>query len=158
MSKLYTINNILQELLEARSHPELNPKISGYEALKPYANDPDIYISYTSIDKIGINPKSSYNTPFGIYTYPLKGTIWNEIEKAKDSHAVPFAGDNPYIWILKSKNKSKFVKDLYKDYTSKDYDEDMNKIRKLYSDKVEDIEQLIDRSTKLSKDQNADNL
>ena len=29
------------------------------------------YISFTAIDKIGINPRSTYSTPVGIYCYPL---------------------------------------------------------------------------------------
>jgi len=132
-------------LREKRSHPDINKKISGYEALLPYKNDPDIYISYTSLKKIGINPSSKYNTPIGIYTYPLK-EIFPMIAKAADSGNVPFGGNNPYIWILRSKNKKIFVKDVYK-YSSKDYNRDIKKIKKLYSNlkfvKYNNIDSLI---------------
>ncbi len=120
--------------LEARSHPELNPKISAYKALEPYKNNPDIYISFTEIKKIGIKPLSEYNTPNGVYTYPLK-EFWKKygVDKYKSiSKAAPFAGDRPYIFILKSKNKPIFIEDMYKNYTSKDFDRDMKKIKDMY--------------------------
>ena len=125
-------------LEEKRRNPKLNPKISVVELLRPYKDDPDMYISFTTIDKIGINPKSQYDTPNGIYTYPLK-EIFDEV----DSNNIAFAGDAPYVWLLKSKNKKRFVKDLYKDYTSKDYDKDMKKIKKLWGDKSDDIDEVI---------------
>ena len=69
-------------LEEKRRNPELNPKIDIIRALERRQDDPDIYISFVedvgvpdgavSGFKIGINPKSRYNTPTGIYTYPLK--------------------------------------------------------------------------------------
>jgi len=121
-------------LFEKRRNPDQNPKVSAYEYLKPYSKDPDIYITFTEIPKVGINPKSGFNTPLGIYTYPLK-ELWPTISHGKDAGNVPYAGKSPYIFILRSKNKKKFVKDMYKDYNSKDYDDDMEKIRKLYAPK-----------------------
>lgn len=49
--------------------------------------------SNTSGAKIGINPKSGYHTPLGIYSYPvdyvIRGNGW-----------VPYGNDRPYLWIL----------------------------------------------------------
>jgi hypothetical protein len=114
-------------LTEKRRNPEQNPKIGIVEALKPYKDNPDIYISFTTVDKIGINPQSPHDTPLGIYSYPLK-EMWNDIV----NDTIPFAGDAPYVWIIKSKNTNGFIKDLYKDYTSKSYDDDVIKIKKLF--------------------------
>ena len=61
-------------LFEARKFPTLNPKLSAYDQLKQYKDDPSIYISFTEINKIGINPVSKWDTPLGIYCYPLKDT------------------------------------------------------------------------------------
>jgi len=150
---MITLQDLYQFMLfEKRRNPDQNPKISAYEYLKKYSKDPDIYVTFSDIKKVGINPKSGFNTPIGIYAYPLK-EIWKPIERSKDAKTVPFAGDRPYIFILRSKNKKKFVKDMYKDYNSKDYDDDMDKLRKLYppptyTKKDYDIEGIIEQGTR----------
>ena len=67
------------DILEARRNPKLNPKIGPYSKLKEYVDDPSIFISFTKIEMIGINPNSKYNTPLGVYTYPLK-EAWHDYE------------------------------------------------------------------------------
>lgn len=119
--------DVLNGILEARRNPEKNPKISIVQALEPYKNDPDIYISFTEVDKIGINPKSSFNTPNGIYTYPLK-EIWKHVE----NDTIPFGDDRRFCWIIK-RNKGNFVNDLSKDYKDSDYKKDIKKIEKMLS-------------------------
>lgn len=57
------------------------------------------FISFTSIDKLGINPNSSYRTPIGIYAYQLTYAI--EHEFLTD---LPFVGDAPFINLFKIKN------------------------------------------------------
>jgi hypothetical protein len=79
-----------QYISEARRNPEQNPKISVVQALAKYKDDPDIYISFTYVDKVGINPRSTFNTPLGIYTYPLK-EMWKDIV----NDTIPYAGKNP---------------------------------------------------------------
>ena len=64
-------------LSEKRSNPDKNPKLSAYDYLEQYKDDPDVYISFTDISKIGINPRSDFNTPNGIYTYPLR-EMWKD--------------------------------------------------------------------------------
>lgn len=117
-----------QYLSEKRRNPELNPKISAYDALKPYKDDPDIYISFTKIDKIGVNPSTVFNTPVGIYTYPLK-EMWKNFNHHLEKVQVPFAGQSDFIWVLRQTGQ-KFQ--LTNKYNSADYDADMKKIIKLY--------------------------
>lgn len=112
-------------LREARSNPDKNPKIGIVTALEPYKDDADCYISFRSINKIGINPKSRYNTPNGIYAYPLK-EMWHYVVNDR----IPFAGEEPYVYLFKPKTKKGFVDDLYK-YGSNDYDRDMEKLEKI---------------------------
>lgn len=129
-AKINIKNAIVKVLGEmARSNPDLNPKVTVAEELKPYANDPDIYISFTVIDKIGINPSSGYHTPNGIYTYPLK-EIYHHIQR----DTVPFAGDSPYVWILRNNNSGKFINDMHSQYTSKNYDDDIKELNRNYND------------------------
>ena len=128
-------------LFEARSHPELNPHVGAWDYLEKYQDDKDVYISFTAIDKIGINPQSHYNTPVGIYCYPLSefyknyiGT-GNNIKQTQVSIGTfaPFAGNSQYINFIRVKDKSHFVNDMYTDYGSNDYDRDIKILRNLYS-------------------------
>src|ERR1700684_4042521 len=75
-------------------------KSSAIDILKEYKDRDDIYISFTKIPKIGINPKSDFDNPLGIYAYPLKAA-WNIFNITKVSD-FPFGSNRPYIWILQS--------------------------------------------------------
>ena len=101
--------SFLQYLLEERA--KVVQRQSAYDILKEYKDDPNIYISFTDIDKLGINPQSGYNTPLGIYTYPLK-EIWKSFNHSTETIHVPFKGNADYIWIVKQ-SCSNFVEDLY---------------------------------------------
>ena len=123
-----------QFLIEARRNPiskktgeELNPKKPPVERLEKYKDDNDIFISFISNAKdftetgksgaltaqVGLNTKSRYNTPNGIYTYP--------IAEVYDMYAgpsamrfkrfnVPFVKDMPKIAILR--RKGKFINEI----------------------------------------------
>lgn len=55
-----------------------------------HPNPENLVVTYTAINKVGINPKSQWATPLGIYFYPLDYVI-------KEKMQVPFAADQPYI-------------------------------------------------------------
>lgn len=93
------LNDIL--LNEKRAHSERNPRVSAYEQLEKYKDDPSIYISFTEVAKMGIKPSSAFNTPLGVYTYPLKA-IWNEFDHDRGKIVVPFAGDRKHIYVVKA--------------------------------------------------------
>ena len=57
---------------------------------KTHEQPQNIVVTFTTVDKIGINPQSLYKTPIGIYFYPLDYVIENKMN-------VPFAGDAPFI-------------------------------------------------------------
>lgn len=144
------IKKFKEYLEEARKNPDKNRKISAYEALKKYKDDPNIYISFTELKKIGIKPITEYNTPNGIYTYPLK-EIWDDIEDEMGTKfSIPFAGDRPYIFVLKYNGAKKFVNNMHTDYTSKNYDEDVKKLKEIfisYIEKNKIIDKLILKDT-----------
>jgi hypothetical protein len=114
----------LLDLLEAQRYPTK----TGYEQLKKYADDPDVFISYRNINKLGINPTNKYNTPYGIYCYNLS-RVFDSMRG--DSKKVPFAGEHPYIHVFRIKNqfKYKFIDDIY-NYSSSDYDHDIEQLWK----------------------------
>lgn len=60
------------------------------------------YVSNNKTEKlnplVGINPKTAYSTPIGIYGYPLKETI-SKLEK----NSLEFASDRPIVVVYKPK-------------------------------------------------------
>ena len=51
-----------------------------------FKNPKQLFVTFVSVDKVGLNPKSQYDTPIGVYTYPL--------EYVFDEEDVPFRGDD----------------------------------------------------------------
>ena len=86
------------ELLEARKNPELNPKISVNDEILRYNNahrGERCYISFTALDKLGVNPSSLHGTPIGVYCYPLEYVI-DRIGGTGVMKALPFAGSEKF--------------------------------------------------------------
>lgn len=126
------VSNLLLSLEEARRNPEMNPYISTWEALNKYKDNPNVFISFTQIPKLGINPKSKYDTPLGIYTYPLQA-IWGKYAvdvryKDKWDDIVPFAGKAPYVWITEGRGNVIQVHE----YTRTDFQQDVAKLQRSY--------------------------
>jgi hypothetical protein len=97
-------------LKEARKNPDLNPKIPIKHHLWEYSvrakNIPrtgilNAFVSFTQIDKLGINPQSLYNTPLGIYAYPMHYVM--EIGGDSNMSDLPFAGGSDYVNLFSIK-------------------------------------------------------
>lgn len=133
MKKKTTLPSFKSFVQEARKNPEQNPKVSAYQALKQYSDDPTIYISFTDIDKVGINPKSKFNTPLGIYCYNLE-QAWNmyDVDRRKDLKGLPFAADRPNIYVLQAKVNDSFIEDMYSEYGSDKYDKDIKILKDIW--------------------------
>jgi len=87
-------------VLELRRNPQQNPRVSGQDVLKPLAQDHSVFVSYTKIPKLGINPDPrSINTPAGVYAYPLY-LIWPDIQT--DLTNVPFPANPRYMYVFRS--------------------------------------------------------
>ena len=82
--------------------------------------------------KFGINPRSNYNTPTGIYSFPLSDEIFRQLEMG----SLPFAQDEPFILLFKPKETLPII------YTSEDIPDDEYReyIEKLFSQEMIDVE------------------
>ena len=149
-------------LLEARVNPKDNPKLSAYEQLKQYKNNPNIFISFTEINKLGLNPLSEYDTPLGIYCYPLQ-VVWNtyNVDKNKSLKELPFQSRTPYIQVFEWNGKGTFLKDIYRDYNQSTLRNDIARIKELstsgeldgiLSYDTFDIDEIIDKAIRTSYD------
>ena len=84
---------------EVRKNPKLNPKVSINQAVidrmnatsSTVAGTLNAFVSFTQLEKLGINPQSTYDTPIGIYAYPIK-YVYEQIEHHKSADELPFAG------------------------------------------------------------------
>jgi hypothetical protein len=126
----------LAELFEARKNPKLNPKEEGHVAAAKFLNSVPASqiekygVSMTELPKLGVNPKSSYNTPLGIYSYPAN--YYEEIKSPSHDEdlpqaLLPFQDEAPYIQIFKVNsgnilNLGKVDVDQYQTYTKKLFD------------------------------------
>lgn len=54
----------------------------------------DMYVTFTNLDKFTINPNTLYNTPMGLYAYPLSYVLRQRMEN------VPFASHAPFVWVF----------------------------------------------------------
>lgn len=108
----------------------LEAKITSRDIINELSNyiDDNYYISLTSVDKLGINPKSGFNTPIGIYAYPINTKIHDNLDAAGSFNlGLPYAGDTNYIWLFSPKNSENGLY-LGSSYTGDDYAEDILKL------------------------------
>lgn len=83
----------------------------------------NLFLTFVSEDKVGINPKSIHDTPIGVYSYPLDYVI-KLLKKGED---VPFRGYVPKkVKILKAVSD----KVLSNDFSEDDFDRVFKKIQK----------------------------
>jgi len=114
------MSNIIQHLdkilLEARRNPEKNPKISIKEFLSKYENEKDVYVTFKSLEKIGVNPTAKWGhmSPVGVYAYPLS-FVKRVLEWLQDdpSYIMPFAFNKKYVYVIKQVDVPglKFIED-----------------------------------------------
>ena len=122
--------NIINTILSLSFKDREGNKLDTNDILMQYINDDNAFISFTELDKLGINPNSDYGTPLGIYCYPIKLAYKYYKEKDKSFlYSLPFATDKKYFNIFKVKD---FDKVITENYTKEQLEEDYNKLKELY--------------------------
>lgn len=108
----------------------LKNKELWFDYLKDNFKKPDnLFVTFVYQDKVGINPKSIYDTPIGVYTYPL--------DFIYDEEDVPFRGEQ-------KPNKIKVLKQLSNKVLSNDLSDGE------YERQIKKIEKLVEESDKYS--------
>lgn len=106
----------LRHLFEKRKNPEMNPRKGFTDVMNarlegapelPTEDTKNAFVSFTSIDKLGINPSSTYNTPIGVYAYPLQ-YVKDEIGEGSTTK-LPFAGGMPYANFFSLKSDANII-------------------------------------------------
>ena len=78
------------------------------EELTKYISNPDkpeYYMQFSNVNKLGINPSSTYKTPIGIYSYPITELSLRSLMAGQ----VPFAADRAYIIVFKPRSDEGIV-------------------------------------------------
>ena len=129
------------DILEARKNPDVNYKTAVNDHILNHLDNAEIlsgtneknsFVSFTSIDKLGINPKSIYQiTPLGIYAYP-SSYIENIVGSEKSMIMLPFAGDSEYANIFSGKGNIINLELLEKSQINQYYQKLDELLRKFY--------------------------
>ena len=104
-----------------RKRPDLY--VSVLDQLEPYSKDPEYFVSFTTIEKIGINPKNAFSTPIGVYAYNLQ-KLWPDWIHGDDF----FGKDRPYVNLIKL-NTDKICNIGTYTFNTQDF----NKLKKIYN-------------------------
>jgi hypothetical protein len=75
--------------------------------------------------KIGINPRSTYDTPIGVYAYPIDYAI-------SKGGRMEFGGNRPYIYVMRAVGKMLDIAN----YSSEDWQEDADTLMADYGPKA----------------------
>jgi len=147
--------SFIQFLLEKRSHADINPKVSVNKAIgdafrdavKTKSKIADVYnffVSMTSVDKLGINPGSDYDTPLGIYAYPGQFVYKKAAAGDELTAALPFAGELAHANIFTAKGNIinigeitedevaelyKKIADVYHEYAGNEFEVDNREVQ-----------------------------
>ena len=93
---------LLTEKIMIKDQEFRNPLIALKHIQKTHPNPENLAVTFTKIDKVGINPKNEHNTPLGIYLYPLDYVIQKQMN-------VPFAGNEPNINVCEFTRPQKIL-------------------------------------------------
>lgn len=115
------------ELLEARRNPEQNPRVeTGHKGAVNHLSEYDVLdnigITMTAIDKVGVNPRSTYNTPNGVYFYPAR--YYMNLKDRNKPKQLPFQDDAEFIQIIRFPEPVLFLDT----YTEANYRRDIEKL------------------------------
>ncbi|PNX45739.1 MAG: hypothetical protein BV459_07815 [Thermoplasmata archaeon M11B2D] len=80
-------SEVSKELNEKRAHADMNPKESVVKYLLDNLNNNNVYIHFSNIEKVGINPNTKWATPIGVYGWQLnyyKKKLIQNVEDVKN--------------------------------------------------------------------------
>ena len=112
-----------------------NIHLPAWKIIEKYKDDPSIFITFTKIPKVGINPNSGFDTPFGIYCYPLKETFEKyDVEELKNFSKYPFPQNHNkvYVGIIKLKTFENFMDNFPVTFSEKRLDAAVKYIKNMY--------------------------
>lgn len=127
-------NIIKDEILLFENREERLKELEAYVNKGSYVED-GYFVHFFELEnvegkdlghKFGINPKSVFNTPLGIYGYPLTTEIFEQINNGN----LPYALDRTYIHVFKAKEGANVINlDFLSD---EDVEQHYDRLKELY--------------------------
>jgi len=93
---------ILTEKIMIKDQEFRDPLLALQQIQKTHPNPKNLAVTFTAIDKVGLNPKNKWKTPLGIYLYPIDYVIGKQMD-------VPFAGAEPHINVCEFTRPEKIL-------------------------------------------------
>ena len=115
------------------------------ESLKPIEqfirdpSNPQFFFTMTDIKKIGINPRTPFDTPAAVCAYPVTQEYYDRLIR-KGGYKLPFAGQKPYINLFTISDKV----NVMANYTEANLEADTNTLKRYFPGIV--TEELIDEA------------
>lgn len=108
-------STLLKYLLSEIRNNSFDETINNLVPVEPTGDQHNqIFFHLGSVNKLGINPETKYDTPLGVYAYPLT----SEYKQRLLDNELPFAQTQPYIQLFKLKPDSRlFIVQSYTAYT-----------------------------------------
>lgn len=103
---LFKHKSQIQEATRASKEGVGLPSVA--EQITKYLTDderPQYYMQFSDIDKLGINPQSDFNTPLGIYSYPITQDTLQSLYKGQ----LPYATERNYIIVFKIRDNTNII-------------------------------------------------
>ena len=132
------IKEFLEKFLQEAKPVGDNNKEIWLDYLKDKYSDKSttgLFVSFVQVDKIGINPYSTYNTPNGVYTYPMRFLL--------DGNNVPYRGSKKpnKIKVLKAVSNNVLDNNLSKEEYEKCKEQLLKVLEEKYKDKPAFLDQ-----------------
>lgn len=124
----------VSDLFEARPH-----RLGLMDKLAMFANDPEVYVTFTQILKVGINPISEWDDPVGIYAYPVQQIMQGKTAAQQGPNMgklIPFAAERPFAYIVAATGN---MLELQR-YSEADLDRDLEIIKNKFRADLGDID------------------
>jgi hypothetical protein len=92
--------------------------LSTMQRLEKYRGQKDVFVHFSSVQKIGVNPRTTYKTPAGVYAYPIDYVLSKSVKK------LPYGNEFSFIFVIRAKDK---ILNL-NEYTMQQYNLDKKKL------------------------------
>ena len=98
---------LITEKIMIKDQEFRNPILALQHIQKTHSNPENLVVTFTKIDKVGINPQSKHDnsgtaTPLGIYLYPIDYLIKMKMD-------IPYAGNQPYFNVCEFTRPEKIL-------------------------------------------------
>lgn len=98
---------LITEKIMIKDQEFRNPILALQHIQKTHSNPENLVVTFTKIDKVGINPQSKQDdsrtaTPLGIYLYPIDYLIKMKMD-------IPYAGNQPYFNVCEFTRPEKIL-------------------------------------------------